>query len=123
MWKLQKGYSVYYNSWNFKCVENKHCHLGPLFFVLSTIIPLTILIVLLDTNFASGWNGFLLFAQVVCALSLYGNGTIRYTWLQFKVLRGIMYIIALINLEFFKIRQHVILCMEGSKFHGHIYRW
>ena len=115
----KKGYSVYYNSWNFKCVENKHCHLGPLFFVLSTIIPLTILfaiIVLLDTNFASGWNGFLLFAQVVCALSLYGNGTIRYTWLQFKVLRGIMYIIALINLEFFKSDNTSFCVWRGANF-------
>ena len=38
----KEGYSVYYNARNFNCHVNKQCHLGPLYFVLSTVIPLTL---------------------------------------------------------------------------------
>ena len=117
--KCKEGHSVYYNSWTFDCVEDRQCNLGPLYFVLSTIIPLTILFVtitLLDTNFANGWNGLLLFAQVVPALSLYGNGTIHYTQSQSQILDGIMYAFAILNLEFFN-REEMAFCIwKGANF-------
>ena len=37
------NHSVYYNSWTFRCGKEDKCHLGVLFFILSTLIPLTIL--------------------------------------------------------------------------------
>ena len=53
--QCRDGHSVYFNSWRFECGKEDYCHLGPLFFILSTIVPLTIVfifITLLDANFA-----------------------------------------------------------------------
>ena len=73
-------------------------------------------IILLDTNFANGWNGFLLFVQVVYALNLYGDGTIEYTWQQLNVLDGIMYTIAFLNLDFFNSDRTAFCIWKGANF-------
>ena len=53
--QCRDGHSVYFNSWKYECGKEDYCHLGPLFFILSTIVPLTIVfivITLVDANFA-----------------------------------------------------------------------
>ena len=115
------NHSVFYNSWNYECREDKQCHLGSLYFILSTILPLTILflvITLSDTNFANGWNGFILFAQVAKTFSFYGNGTIRYTPTQLKVLGSILYLSDFFNLEFFNLRETQFCIWKGATFMG-----
>ena len=115
----KEGHSVYYNSWKYECHKNKQCHLGAVYFTLSTIIPLTILFVvitLLDTNFANHWNGFLLFAQMVRVISLYGNGTIRYTQLQFKILDWTMFAFNIFSLEFFSTEYAAYCIWKGANF-------
>uniref|UniRef100_A0A1X7VCG7 TRP C-terminal domain-containing protein n=1 Tax=Amphimedon queenslandica TaxID=400682 RepID=A0A1X7VCG7_AMPQE len=61
--------SVYYNSPGYKCGNNELCSYGPLFYILSSIIPLTLtftIIIMLGVNFNSGaWNGFVFFSQIV----------------------------------------------------------
>lgn len=113
------NHSVYYNSWYFACRENKQCNLGPLYFTLSTIIPFMVLflvLTLLDTNFANGWNGFILFAQVARTFSFYGNGTIEYTNLQFKTLGWVLFIYRFLNMEFFYTSWTEFCIWEGATF-------
>ena len=61
--------SVYYNSPGYICGNNELCSYGPLFYILSSIIPLTLMftiIIMLGVNFNSGrWNGFVFFSQIV----------------------------------------------------------
>ena len=61
--------SVYYNSPGYICGNNELCSYGPLFYILTSIIPLTLIftiIVMLGVNFNSGiWNGFVFFSQIV----------------------------------------------------------
>ena len=45
--ECRPGHSVYYNSPSFECGTNRHCYLSPLYFTLSTILPLAILLVML----------------------------------------------------------------------------
>ena len=113
------GHSVYFNSWLFECGINDYCHLGALFFVLSTIIPLTIIflvITLLDTNFASGWHGFMLFSQMVNILRvyIYANGTIRFRNIPFNILNWFMFTYGFFNLEVFNIEQLSYCIWEGA---------
>ena len=116
--QCRDGHSVYFNSWLFECGRNDYCHLGALFFVLSTIIPLTIIflaITLLDTNFASGWHGFMLFSQMVNILKvIYANGTIRFTSIPFHLLNWLMFIYSFFNLEVFNIDQLSFCIWEGA---------
>ena len=111
------NHSVYYNSWFYYCGREDNCSLGPLYFILSTIAPLTALflvITLLDANFASDWNGFLLFTQVVHNSYVYGNGTIRLPYLQFQILGWLLYIYGVFNLEFFQTNETAFCIWKGA---------
>ena len=111
------NYSVYYNSWFYYCGREDNCSLGPLYFILSTIVPLTALflvITLLDANFASDWNGFLLFTQVVHNSYVYGNGTIRLPHFQFQILGWLRYMYGIFNLEFFQTNQTAFCIWKGA---------
>ena len=111
------NHSVYYNSWYYHCGKEEQCSYGPLYFILSTIVPLTFLflvVTLLDANFASDWNGFLLFTQVVHSSYLYGNGTIRFPHTQFKTLAWLMYIYGIFNLEFFQTDTTAFCIWKGA---------
>ncbi len=63
---------VHYHSRTFECKDKKNCNIGPLIFLLSEILPVTILFLLfifLDINLASGIaGGFVFFAQVYVSL-------------------------------------------------------
>ena len=99
------NHSVYYNSWTFECGKEDKCHLGVLFFILSTLIPLTILflgIIIFDANVVNGWNGFLFFTQIVTFLPIHANGMIYFPTLNtFKVLDSTLFIYTFFNLDFF----------------------
>ena len=68
------GYSVYFHSPNYQCGPDTDCNVGPLLYLLSEIVPLTILytvIVVFRIQFTSGGlTGFILYAQVLDALFL-----------------------------------------------------
>ena len=75
--------SMYYNSWRYTCDSEKLCHLGWLFYILSNILPLTILfivILVLNISFTTG-NGhcFLIYGQLLGLLVFYGNDVIHFT--------------------------------------------
>ena len=115
--KCIANHSVYYNSWIYYCGREDHCHLGPVYFVLSTLTPMTVLflvIILVDENFASDWNSFLLFAQIVYNLQLYGEGTIHFSHTPFRILGWIMYIYGIFNLEFFQTNETAFCIWRGA---------
>lgn len=60
--------TVYFYSRSFTCGSTKLCHLGPLFYLLSEIFPLTILflvVIFFNVSFTSGnLNGFIFYAQM-----------------------------------------------------------
>ena len=115
--QCRPGHSVYYNSWDFQCHEDNLCHLGPLFFMLSTIIPLTLLFIVitfLDTNFAGKWNGFIFFSQMVTFLYIYANGTVRFPNAQFQILTWLMFTYSFFNLEIFNINQLSFCIWKGA---------
>ena len=114
--KCIANHSVYYNSLTYYCGREDHCHLGPLYFVLSTLAPMTVLflvIILVDENFASDWNSFLLFAQIVYNLELRGDGTIRFSHYQFNTVSWIIYIYGIFNLEFFQTNETAFCIWRG----------
>ena len=98
------NHSVYYNSWTFECGKEDKCHLGVFFFILSTLIPLTILflvIVVFDTNIVNGWNGFLFFTQIVIFLPIHANGMIYFQTPILKAVDTTLFIYTFFNLDFF----------------------
>lgn len=61
--------SVYFHSPDYKCGSNSQCSYGAIYYLLSSILPLTLLftfVILFGINFSSGvWNGFVFYAQIV----------------------------------------------------------
>lgn len=100
------GYSVHFHSPNYKCGPEKKCKLGPLLYILSEIVPLTIIytvIVIFRIQFTSGGlTGLIFYAQVLDALFLDIIGTSRTTseW-SLTLKRTLLLIYRILNLNFF----------------------
>ena len=110
-------HSVYYNSWVFECGKEDKCHLGVLFYIVSTLIPLTILflvIVVFDTNIVNGWNGFLFFAQIVVFLPIHADGIIYFPTLLNNVLESLLYVYGFFSLDFFDLQQLSFCLWKGA---------
>ena len=75
------GHSIYFHSWKITCGSEELCDWGWFFYLLSEIVPLTVLFVIIivfNISFTSGnINCFVLFAQVVDALATNGNGALK----------------------------------------------
>lgn len=80
--KCMPDHSVYYHSLYFKCIPNKHCRFGWLFYILSEIVPITVIflaIIFFNITFTSGLvNGFIFYSQVVPMLQITAGGFIPF---------------------------------------------
>ena len=76
------GHSTYFHSWKITCGSEDLCEWGWFFYVISEIVPLTILfliIIVFNISFTSGnINCLVFFAQVVDALATNGNGALKF---------------------------------------------
>ncbi len=104
-----ENYTVYYHSVHFKCAPDDLCNIGFLFFLLSEILPLTVMflvIVLSNVNFSSGaLNGFILFAQVLDSLSIGAYGMLEFQLIKSRPFYYMTllyrFIYRVLNLDFF----------------------
>ena len=103
--KCLRGHSVYYNSWNFKCVSEKYCHFGILFYLLSTIVPVSVLfivIIIFNINFSDGnVNGLILFAQIIVMYRVSVNNTIHFLPVVSQLANALFSLYHIYNLKFF----------------------
>ena len=110
------NHSVYFNAWKFECDKDDKCHFGLIFFILSTIVPITILflvIIILDTNFASGWNGFILYCQMVNTY-IVANSIVHFPNVPHAMVNWLMFIYSFFNLEIFNIDQLSFCIWKGA---------
>lgn len=94
------GYSVYYNSRNYTCSINNLCKFGPLFYMLSEIIPVVVLfsiIIIFDIDFTSGNSVGLIFFFQYLDITLDLNQT-------FSILReGYRLFYGIFNFQYFSL--------------------
>ena len=73
--------TVYFHTEYFKCDKADLCHLGPLLYILSEIIPLTtffLVVIFFDIRFTSGYlNGFIFFAQMYNTITHTGSSFLK----------------------------------------------
>ena len=83
--KCKHGYTVYFHSPNFLCksIESVRCKLGWLFYLLSEIVPVTvvfIIVLVFNISFTSGTiSGFILFSQLLSSFDLDASGIIKFS--------------------------------------------
>lgn len=118
--KCQPGRSVYFHSPQYRCIPNKLCNLGWLFYIFSEIVPLTILflsVLFFNVSFTSGSiNGFVLFAQSIDSLMINENtATGRYSNPLVNVFNSICEVVySFFNLNFFGIKSLSYCLLKGA---------
>ena len=116
-----EGHSVYYHSYTYSCGPDTYCHLGVLFYILSEILPLTIIftiVIMFRLNFTSGYlNGYVLFAQMLDSLSLEANGAVLIEQENQKRALEILHILySPFNFDFFTIEPLSFCLFKGWNF-------
>ena len=102
------GFTTYFHSPNFLCkpVDPTLCKVGWLFYILSELVPVTVIFVTvmaLNISFTSGAvNGFILFCQVLTSLHIDGNGFITFSPSLATLTRGYQLIYGIFNFDMFQ---------------------
>ena len=102
------GFTTYFHSPNFLCklADPSLCKVGWLFYILSELVPVTvvfIIVLVLNISFTSGAvNGFIFFSQVLTSLYIDGNGFIAFSPLLATLTRGYQLIYGAFNFDMFQ---------------------
>ena len=116
--KCRNGSSVYYHTEHFNCGKNELCKVGWLFYILSELVPVTVIFVLVmvfNVSFTSGaTNGFIFFAQVMDSLQVTASGFIWFPSTQYAFTKGHWFIYRLFNLDFFSTNELSFCLWEGA---------
>ena len=102
------GYTTHYHSPDFQCksVDHTLCKVGWLFYIVSELVPVTVLfitVIAFNISFTSGAvNGFILFSQILLSLNIDASGIIRFPR-QKEVTQGYQFLYGFLNLDFFTI--------------------
>ena len=101
-----ESYTVYFHSIDNRCRIQHYCHLGWLFYIISELIPVTLVfvtVVVLNISFTSGAvNGFILFSQLLVSININASGIIKLPNSTNQAINGYMIIYGFLNLDFFR---------------------
>ena len=116
--KCRDGYSVLYHSSSLICSKTSNCSIGWILYLVSEILPLTlmfILVLIFNVSFVSGeLNGFIFFVQVFDLFSITGNGFIWFPRTAFRALITIRAIYRFLNFDFFSANQLAFCLWKGA---------
>lgn len=113
-----ENHSAYYHSYRYACGKNDHCRYGPLIYIASELLPLTLMffiIIVFDIKFTSGFvNGFIFFAQVLDSISIDANGVISFpiTLHIFTAFHRLLY--RTLNFDFFSVERFSFCLWSGA---------
>ena len=117
--KCTANNSAYYHSPDFTCrLNDDHCSYGGLFYLISEILPLTVLFTLamaFNVSFTSGdINGFVLFCQVFNSFDLTAGGRITIPLVASLLNDAARIIYGFFNLDFFSHPKLSFCIWEGA---------
>ena len=114
------NHSVYFNSFRYKCGGEKWCYLGWFFYIITEILPLTLLffvILIFNISFTSGnVNCFVFYAQILQPISFSGNRNIQLPRAIEIVQEIVTSIYNPFSLDFFTIEGLSFCLWKGSGF-------
>ena len=108
--------SAYYHSMTHVCGSNNSCHLGWIFYILTELVPVTILFVLVilcNISFTSGaTNGVIFFMQVIDTMKIDGVNFIwiKGTWFR----RTYKFIYRMFSSNFFALQELSFCLQQGA---------
>ena len=108
------NYSVYYHSRYYHCGKTDLCYLGWLFYILTEIVPVTVLFIIIiysDKSLSSGLaNGYVFYAQVLLTLRIGGEDYFKLPGLLHIAQGYISLFYGIFNLDFF-VHENLAFCL------------
>ena len=111
-----QGFTSNFHSPTFACkrLDPKICKLGWFFYILSELVPVTLIfitVIALNISFTSGKvNGFILYSQLLCSFLIDGNGFITFSPNVTYLTKIYQLIYGVFNLDLFQI-EHLSFCL------------
>lgn len=107
--KCVADHSAFYHSRTYKCKRTDECKWGWLFYLLSEIVPVTILFVVItvfNIKLTTGaFNAFLYYAQLSDTMLITANGFIVFPYYTYVFVRINHFIARMFNLNFFAVSE------------------
>ena len=114
----KQNYSVFYHSPSYRCHKSERCELGWLFYILSELVPVTIMFVIIlafNISFTSGRvSGFILFSQLLDSVVVNGSGVVQYPETLSILSWGYQLIYGVFTMEFFNIEPLSFCLWDGA---------
>ena len=111
-------HSTFFHSINYKCLLNQYCKFGILLYVLSELVPVTVLfliIIIFKIQLTSGAiNGFILFIQLIDMMIIDANGYIQTKFGILIFIKAYRFMYRMFNLEFFTLDELSFCMWEGA---------
>lgn len=112
------NHTVYYHSYYFTCGSNSLCEYGILFYVLSEILPLTIIfivIIMLNVSFTTGAvNGFILYTQIFNTFIIKVYNIVNYPKYLEKLTEMYRSVYTITNLNYFTTEKLSFCLWKGA---------
>jgi hypothetical protein len=110
--------SAYYHSYEYSCGDEKLCHIGIPLYILSELLPLTVMffaIIIFDLNFTAGCvNGFIFYAQFLDSIAVDANGSITFPPVINELTSIHRFIYRNLNFDFFSIEKLSFCLWHGA---------
>ena len=110
--------SHFYHSDNFKCYPDKHCDIGFLLYIVSELVPVSILfvaVIVFNVKLTSGaMNGFIFFVQFIDTMRIDANGFIRVHPILGIFISVYQFIYRMFNLNFFTLDSLSFCLWKGA---------
>ena len=112
------GLSIYHNSFKRTCGSEELCHFGWLFYILSDILPLTLLfmvVLVFNISFTTGnANCFVLYGQLLCSLNF--SDSIQFSFAAKLIQNIVTFPYGSFNLNFFSLESLSFCLWKGATF-------
>ena len=112
------NHSHFFHSDNYNCFANKNCSVGLLLYIVSELVPVSILfmiVIFFNVKLTSGSvNGFIFFIQFIDTMLIDANGFIPIHPIIDVLMTSYQFIYRMFNLNFFTL-DHISFCLwEGA---------
>ena len=114
----RENHSHFFHSENYNCFVDKYCNMGLLFYVLSEIVPVTIIftmVIFFNVKVTSGaMNGLILFVQLIDTMLIDANGVIPVHPIINVFMSSYQFLYGMFNLDLFTVDSLSFCLWKGA---------
>ena len=113
--ECKPNHTVFFHSENYNCHQCKLGRLSWMFYILSEVLPVTLLFLIVtvfNVHLTSGlWNGVILYGQMIDLIQTMQVHNCKLHWMLSALISTYRFIFATFNLDFFKYNDSLSFCL------------